>query len=455
MFVVVAGMSGVGLAIGGATPSSAATTATSVVTVNSGGPSASGWSGDSAAAPSRYLSAGQAGEVAATTAPINVSDPSVPAGTPQSVFQTERWTAGPAVGYDIPATVGQDTVRLYFAENYAPAEAVGARLMDVSINGTIVEHNLDVYKLVGASKGLVRSYTVQSSGTVAIRITNPTHSNSPHVMGVEVDPPAAPATVMVDSGGAVSAAWSADSASSPSAYLSGGQPAEVATTSHAIDVSDASVPSGTGQAVFQTERWTAGAALGYSVPAPVGSVQVQLYFAENYAPAEAVGARLMDVSINGVNVEHNLDVFKQVGAFKGLVRTYTVQSSGAIAVSLTNPLHTNSPHLMALEVGPLVHVGQPPTTQPPTTQPPTTQPPTTQPPTTQPPTTQPPTTQPPVSQPPASAITLSPGADVAAAVAAAPAGSAFYLKDGTYSVGAIAAQDRRFDHRAEPGRDHP
>ena len=113
----------------------------------------------------------------------------MPAGTPQSVFQTERWTAGPAVGYDIPATVGQDTVRLYFAENYAPAEAVGARLMDVTINGITVEHNLDVYKLVGASKGLVRSYTVQSSGTVAIRITNPSRSNSPHVMGVEVDPP--------------------------------------------------------------------------------------------------------------------------------------------------------------------------------------------------------------------------------------------------------------------------
>jgi parallel beta-helix repeat protein len=56
---------------------------------------------------------------------------------------------------------------------------------------------------------------------------------------------------------------------------------------------------------------------------------------------------------------------------------------------------------------------------------------------TQPPTTQPPTTQPPTTQPPVSAITLSPGADVAAAVAAAPAGSSFYLKNGTYAVGAI------------------
>ncbi len=191
--MAVAGISGVGLALSGAT-SAAAETTTSAVKINAGGPGIAGWSADSASSPSDYLSAGQPAEVSSTTAAIDMTDPSVPAGTPQAVFQTERWTAGAALGYTIPTPAGSETVHVYFAENYAPAEAVGARLMDVSINGVNVEHNLDVFQQVGALKGLVRTYTVQSAGGIAVSLTNPQNTNSAHVMAVEVDSATQPPT---------------------------------------------------------------------------------------------------------------------------------------------------------------------------------------------------------------------------------------------------------------------
>ena len=54
-----------------------------------------GWSADTAASPSPYVNGAAMGNTVYTTnASINMTDPSVPAGTPMAVFQSERYDAG-------------------------------------------------------------------------------------------------------------------------------------------------------------------------------------------------------------------------------------------------------------------------------------------------------------------------------------------------------------------------
>jgi parallel beta-helix repeat protein len=398
---------GVGLASAAPPPIPASTF------INAGGPSVPGWLADSTASPSSDLVAGQTSFTAATTHAIDMSNSSVPAGTPASVFQTERYSVGSSLDYSVPATTATSTVRLYFAENYSGAQSVGARLMNVVINGVTVDKNLDVYSLVGGYTALVRTYTVASPGPISIDITNPDRTNSPHVMGLSVDPvtTAIAPTTAIDVGGSNVSGWLADGTSNPSSDLVAGQTTYTASTTHAINMSSATVPAGTPAAVFQTERYSVGSSLDYSVPATTATSTVRLYFAENYTGAQSVGARLMNVVINGVTVDTNLDVFSLVGGYTALVRTYTVASPGPISIDITNPDRTNSPHLMGLSVTPVAGAaanGPPPTT--PTTTAPTA-PPTTKA-TTAPPTT-PVTTAPPTKATPTQGTTAGLGSALA------------------------------------------
>src|SRR3954469_9591861 len=64
--------------------------------INVGGPELAGspvWQADTAAAPSSFSNATSGGNSAtsATAAAINITDPSLPAGTPMALFQTERF----------------------------------------------------------------------------------------------------------------------------------------------------------------------------------------------------------------------------------------------------------------------------------------------------------------------------------------------------------------------------
>src|SRR5215203_5976641 len=116
--------------------------------VDAGGPQLAGtpvWSADTATAPSSYSNASTTGNSATftTTATINMSDPSIPAGTPMALFQTERYdkATGENLVWNFPVTPGQYTVRLYFSENYSGAFSAGARVFGVAIEGqTVLSH---------------------------------------------------------------------------------------------------------------------------------------------------------------------------------------------------------------------------------------------------------------------------------------------------------------------------
>ena len=145
--------------------------------VNVGGPSLPGtpaWQADSLLSPSPFGNGNALGVGPySTVAPIDLSHPSVPAGTPQALFQTERWDAPelPNLHYGFPVTPGRYDVHLYFAEIFTNAMVPGARQMDVTIEGSQVLDNYDAFVDAGAgNRGVVKEFDVMSDGTLDVEL---------------------------------------------------------------------------------------------------------------------------------------------------------------------------------------------------------------------------------------------------------------------------------------------
>ncbi|MGE3812636.1 MAG: malectin domain-containing carbohydrate-binding protein, partial [Candidatus Nanopelagicales bacterium] len=78
-----------------------------------------------------------------------------------------------------------------------------------------------------------------------------------------------------------------------------------------------------------------------------GTYKVRLYFAETYWTA--AGKRTFDVTINGTKVLTGFDIFAAAGgAKKGIVREYTVSTSGPISITFGRGL--DNPMVNAIEV---------------------------------------------------------------------------------------------------------
>jgi hypothetical protein len=165
----------------------------SLYRIDAGGAGAAGspaWTADTAANPSSFSNAASGGNSAVftTLAAIDMSSPSIPAGTPMSIFQTERFDkpSGAELLWDFPVAPGAYEVRLYFAENYSGAFSVGARVFDVSIEGAVVLDNYDVYADVGGNKGVVKTFTVNSDAHLNIDFTRVVQN--PSVKAIEIVP---------------------------------------------------------------------------------------------------------------------------------------------------------------------------------------------------------------------------------------------------------------------------
>ncbi len=128
--------------------------------VNAGGPAVSGsptWTGDTQGSPSPYALNGNAYDSGQT---VDISDPSIPAGTPASIFRDERYD-GANEQWRFPTGAGNFQVRLYFAETSPAQSSVGARVMDVSVEGNLALDNFDQFSEAGAAnKGIMRSVNV-------------------------------------------------------------------------------------------------------------------------------------------------------------------------------------------------------------------------------------------------------------------------------------------------------
>jgi hypothetical protein len=106
---------------------------------------------------------------------------------PSEVFNTERYNA---MTYTIPNLTpgGAYTVTLYFVEKYVSGS--GQRLFSVSINGTTVLNNFDIYATAGGQyKAIAQTFTAtaNSSGQVAIQFIAGSIQN-PAVNAISVIP---------------------------------------------------------------------------------------------------------------------------------------------------------------------------------------------------------------------------------------------------------------------------
>jgi hypothetical protein len=172
-----------------ASPSEAQTTL--VHRVNAGGPAVEAdppWTADTAAGPSPFL-IGTASTFA-TTLPIDLSHPSVPPGTPQALFQTERWDPAPSpeMAWEFPVDAGLYEVRLYFADIYLGTQAPGARVFDLSIENAVVLDDYDIFADVGGFRGVMKSFTVTSDGVLDVDFGHVVEN--PKISAIEILPAA-------------------------------------------------------------------------------------------------------------------------------------------------------------------------------------------------------------------------------------------------------------------------
>jgi hypothetical protein len=147
------------------------------------------WTADTSANPSPYVNAVADGNLTSSTnSAIDMTDPSIPPGTPQALFQTERYnvTTNPEMQLAFPVSPGNYTVKLYFAETFSGITAKGQRVFNVAIDGSTVLSKYDVFADVGANKGEAKSFNINDPGSsLSVNFTHLTEN--PAIKAIEID----------------------------------------------------------------------------------------------------------------------------------------------------------------------------------------------------------------------------------------------------------------------------
>jgi len=280
------------------------------------------------------------GTVSSGTAAVDTSGVTNPA--PMAVYQSRRFGN---FTYTLPGfTAGSaHTVRLHFSENFWTA--AGQRVFNVSINGTQVLTNFDIFAAAGAqNKAVIRAFVVNadSSGRYVVQFTSVVNNSS--VSGIEIASASTSGSVDINSGGPTVSPFLAD------ADFSGG-----ATINHAntIDLSGAANPAP--MAVYQTARVAAtvgaGTTFSYTIPGFTAnsSHTVRLHFAETFWTA--AGQRVFNVAINGTQVLTNFDIFATAGAMnKAVIRQFTATANGSGQINIVFTTVTDKALISGIEV---------------------------------------------------------------------------------------------------------
>lgn len=92
----------------------------------------------------------------------------------------------------------------------------------------------------------------------------------------------------------------------------------------------------------------------YSFSVPNGQYQVNLYFDEANSPAEKVGARIFNVSVQSALVFPNLDIFAAAGANAALIKsTVASVTNGTLTIGFS-AVSGLSPKISAIEILPAI-----------------------------------------------------------------------------------------------------
>ena len=224
--------------------------------------------------------------------------------------------------YNIPLKPGIYEVKLHFVEPvYGPGLETGggenSRAFDILVNGKLM---LDAFDIVADAGGPliadIRVFKDIEPGPDGIlRLGFHAKREQPLVSAIEIEPAelhkinpiriVTQPNSVTDSRGQV---WEADN------YYSGGQ-----TSNHW------KVVTGTPDAdLFANERY---GHFSYAIPVAPGSYTVTMYFAETYWGREnegggGPGQRLFDIYCNGAAIIRNLDILKEAGPDRALVKKF-------------------------------------------------------------------------------------------------------------------------------------
>jgi len=426
--------------------------------VNAGGALVSStpdWTADTDSNPSVYSNRLAANLLTTfVSSNIDLTHPSIPASTPQALFQTERWDAVQLADmqWNFPVTPGSYEISLYFAETYLQTQAIGKRVFDVLIENALDLDNFDIFAEVGGNKGIVKKFTVTADSNIDIDfarlIENPTINaieiksvgttnqapviapigtktllagtkiafsvkatdangnaislsaislpsfmtfadsgngtgaitvgpNDSHVgsytvtikatdngipslsqlssFTVVVKPSTSPAeTVLyrVNLGGEAipNANWLGDSGNSPSQYSNAVQAGSNARVlAGFIDTTDPSIPVGTPQEIFHSERWDppAGSEMQWNFPVSPGRYLVRIYFAETFFNSQQIGARVFDIAIENSIVLNDYDIVADVGG-RAVAKSFLVTTDSNIDIDFLRV--TENPTVRAIEI---------------------------------------------------------------------------------------------------------
>jgi len=300
-----------------------------VLDINAGGAATGNWLAD--------VDFSGGGVYSENSTPIVTAGVANPA--PQAVYQSERFSPE-SFSYTIPGlTPGAAyTTRLQFAE--LTDNAKGARIFNVSINGTPVLTNFDIFAAAGGEfKAVARAFTVTADGAGQIAILFTPVRSSPQINGIEIEALPAVDAAAIAAGGAGIGVWAPNTDAPPL----------IATTMAVIGTSGVSSPAP--QTVYQTQRFMNTGPLVYAVPGltPGAAYAVRLHFAE--LSATGPGQRVFDVGINDTPVLTNFDIYAAAGGQNAaIVETFsaTANSAGQIVINLTNIV--GNPAINGIEV---------------------------------------------------------------------------------------------------------
>lgn len=226
--------------------------------------------------------------------------------------------------YKIPLPPGSYELHLFFVETiYGPGMSTGggenSRTFLIKLNGKMLMNNFDVLADARgpniADERVFRDVHPGPDGKLGLEFIS--ERGQPIVSAIEVLPGmpnrqlpirfVAQRTSFTDRAGQF---WS------PDTYYSGGQ-----MSIHKDEVTGTPDPD-----LYAGERY---GNFSYAIPADTrDSYTVTLHFAETYwggpqaPPNTGVGSRVFNVNCNGIRLLENLDVYKQVGGFRAMTKTF-------------------------------------------------------------------------------------------------------------------------------------
>ena len=121
-----------------------------------------------------------------TITAIDMTDLSIPTGTPAVLFQSERWDppADAEMEWDIPTGPGTYEVRLYFGDIFTGTQAENLRIFSVAIEGGLVMIDYDQFADVGGFKAVMKSFFVSSDGILDIDFFH--NIENPAIKAIEI-----------------------------------------------------------------------------------------------------------------------------------------------------------------------------------------------------------------------------------------------------------------------------